>query len=300
MAGTAGFGAYLAAAIFSPWNFLFLAAGTTFVAGVASGAFLSGYPGTALLLLGAVEVGLVTIAAASPRFQRAVDARMAQSEEERARQALTLRFNKLFYGLDPQAQERFQKLKARCESLRDVHTGADERDGEGLEKIAEAQRQNVDRLLWVYLKLLHTQATLDGILKAAESGEIERLEAETQRRLRELSADDPEGLNAKKRRSLEDTLQSAAARRGNLKKARDNSEFVALELERIGSKLAALAEMAANRHDAAGMTREVDEAASSVESTEQAMSDLQSFTGFTEDDLRAPRILSAPPRRARA
>ena len=100
----------------------------------------------------------------------------------------------------------------------------------------------------------------------------------------------------KKRKSLEDTLATVAARRDNIKKARENHDFVTLELERIAAKLNGIAELAVNRQDPGLLSHDVDDVARSVQATEEAIGELQSFTGLTVDDVAAPEILSAPER----
>lgn len=289
MAGKAHFGTYVKAVFNNRWNLLFLAGGV-----VAS--LISGHADVCLALVAAAELAFVTATASNPRFQRSVDSRAGAVDAARSNEALLRRFSQLYYALTGEAQEQFNRMRKRCEALRpSLQLDAAPADAH-IDSFAQSQAAGVDKLLWVYLKLLHTKITLDRFLKTTDEGEILNLEKTTRQRLEALPKDSPDELTAKKRRSLEDTLATATARRENLKRAKDNCEFVQLELERIAAKLTALSEMAVNRQDPGQITNEVDDVARSVEGTEQAINELQSFTGLSKEDTQAPPILSLPQR----
>ena len=293
MPGKNNFGTYLKAAFRNRWNYLFLAG--SFVA-----AMLTGHPDVFLALLAAAELALLTLVSSNPRFQRNIDAQNNASTERESEQALGRRFTQLLYGLGVPAQKRFEALRTRCEALRDLTVARNADDANAnIDKISDSQLQGVNKLLWVYLKLLHTHTTLEQFFKSIDENEIVRLEEAARARLDQLPKESTDGINEKKRRSLEDTLATATARRENLKRARENHEYVELELERIAAKLTALSELAVNRQDPALITNEVDDVARSVEGTEQAIGELQQYTGLTQDDLQAPAILTARPQRVR-
>ena len=298
MAGKGHFGTYVKAVFSNRWNLLFLAGGV-----VAS--FITGHADVFLALVAAAEVGFLTAVASNPRFQRSVDSQAGAAEAERSNESLLRRFNQLYYALTGEAQEQFNCMRKRCESLRPAAQPDSAPADARIDSFAQSQAAGVDKLLWVYLKLLHTKVTLDRFLKTTDADEILNLEQSTRQRLEALPVgqasslsykDSTAELTAKKRRSLEDTLATATARRENLKRAKDNCEFVQLELERIAVKLTALSEMAVNRQDPGQITNEVDDVARSVEGTEQAINDLQSFTGLSKEDAQAPPILSLPQR----
>jgi phage terminase Nu1 subunit (DNA packaging protein) len=86
-------------------------------------------------------------------------------------------------------------------------------------------------------------------------------------------------------------LTSAQARLQNFTKAQENHEFIQLELERIESKIASIAEMAINRQDPDFITHEVDGVASTMEQTEHAMGELQFLDGLGEVDVAPPSFV---------
>lgn len=288
MPGQLHFGDYLAAAFKNRWNLLLLIGG-------AAAALIAPRSEIGLSLVLAAELGLVTLLAASPRFQRAINAERNAEVSQQTSQTMSRRFLELYHGLDDPARKQFEALRVRCEVLRPTT------EGNTVEQFSDEQLSGVDRLLWVYLKLLHTRLKLQRFFRTTDRNEIENLEQTTRLRLEALPKDATDDLAVKKKRSLEDTLATAVARRDNLKRAQENSEFVELELERIAAKLTAVSEMAINRQDPAQITHEVDDVARSVESTEQAIGELQMLTGLTMEDAEAPPILrKQQPQRARA
>lgn len=289
MAGQGHFGTYLKAVFWDRWNLLFLG-------GALAATLIVGRPDILLPLAGAAELVFLTAVASNPRFQRSVEARAGAAAAARSATALLQRFNQLYYALASEAQEQFNQMRQRCEALRPAAQPDAVSSDRQMDAFAQSQVGGVNRLLWVYLKLLHTLATLDRFLKTTDEDEIINLEQTTRLRLEALPKESTDEITVKKRRSLEDTLATATARRENLKRAKENHEFVQLELERIGAKLTALSEMAVNRQDPSQITNEVDDVARSVEGTEQAINELQSFTGLTKEDEQAPPILNTPQR----
>jgi len=288
MSGQLHFGDYLAAAFKNRWNLLLLIGG-------AAAAIIAPRTDVGLSILLAAELGFVTLMASNPRFQRAISAERNAEVSQKTSQTMSRRFLELYHGLDDPARKQFEALRVRCEVLRSST------EGNTVEQFSDEQLSGVDRLLWVYLKLLHTRLKLQRFFRTTDRNEIENLEQTTRLRLEALPKDATDDLAVKKKRSLEDTLATAVARKDNLKRAQENSEFVELELERIAAKLTAVSEMAINRQDPAQITHEVDDVARSVESTEQAIGELQMLTGLTMEDAEAPPILrKQQPQRARA
>lgn len=284
MPGQFGLWDYLKAAFHNRWNVMALLSGTVL-------SLFSGHLDIALPLVAAAELLYLGSAVTNPRYQRLIDSKLNAAERERTSADMLQRFNQLLYGLDQDSREMFQKLRARCNCLAPGSAGG---AGPGMDAVTEAHVEGINRLLWVYLKLLHTRRTLDRFLASIDDGELDRNEAEIRKRIAALPSQPAEEIAQKMRSSLEDTQATLAARKSNLKRAKDNFDYVEVELERISTKLTALSEMAMNRQDPAQITSSVDDVARSVESTEQAIGELQVFTGLTAEDSAAPPILSSP------
>jgi hypothetical protein len=94
-------------------------------------------------------------------------------------------------------------------------------------------------------------------------------------------------------RSLQDSVAMAELRLDNYERAKKNAQFVTIELDRMESKIQALAEMAVNRQDPDLISTQVDSAAESMRQTEKAVSELQHLTGLADELQDPPAILDA-------
>jgi hypothetical protein len=153
----------------------------------------------------------------------------------------------------------------------------------------EIRTPGLDRLLWLFLRLLVSKAALDRFLQSMNEKEITA-------RLTEQRASLAAAQTAKDERvirSLQDSVAMSELRLDNFGRARKNAEFVTLELDRIEGKIQALAEMAVNRQDPDFLSSQVDSAAESMRQTEKAVSELQHLTGLADQLEEPPRILEA-------
>ena len=282
-------GTYLKAAFLNRWNLL------VFGALIALGV-LSGHAVVALPIVFALETAYLGFIGTSPRFQRAINASqerksLSSSDKPSPKEIAAkqkARFDELYKGLEPRLRRQFDDLRTRCGAF----NAMSDQSGAAGSMVAKEQLAGVNKLLWVYLKLLHTKMTLDKFFETLNTEELDRQERDALRRLEDIPQDALDPLSDKKRKSIEDTLMTVRARRANIKRALDNREFVMLEIDRIGVKLTGISEMAINRHDPGAITQDVDGVARSVEATEQAIGELNLFTGFTAIDDVAPDILA--------
>jgi len=94
-------------------------------------------------------------------------------------------------------------------------------------------------------------------------------------------------------RALEDSVHVQEQRLENYNRARQNAEYVRVELDRIEAKIQAITEAAVNRQDPNFLTSQIDSVTESMHTTEKAISELQEITGFVEELQEPPAILSA-------
>ena len=272
--------AYVKHAVKNRWNVLLLGGGV-----VAS--MLSGYPDVALPLVMAAEVAYLSVVAWNPRYRAILDAEQTWQGAEVEKKKAQDRLVQLLGQLSRERSARFYDIKKRCETLRASFIGADVT----LTAVARDQLSSVDKLLWVYLKLLHTEQTLERFLGSVSDRELETELNQTKHHLEILAPPGKDAMEDKKRATLEDTLQTLQARRANVERAQQNYEFVQLELQRIEHKLTGIVELAVNRQDPASLTAEVGAVADSVRATEDTIGELNMFTGLTQADLEVPDIL---------
>jgi hypothetical protein len=162
------------------------------------------------------------------------------------------------------------------------------------------QAAGLDRLLWIYLRLLYTQFSLARFLQKTNSDQIAADIQKMELRLKQLptsttpqNAQEAESDSRIQRmqKTLEDSLQTSRDRLANLTKAKENYQLIQLEIERLENKIRSLSEVAVNRQEPNFISTEVDHVASSMMDTEKTMNDLQFATGLDNFDDQTPQLL---------
>jgi len=277
---------YLKEAFLFRWNLLFFLGGTAAAAMAPLSAAL-------LPLVAAGELvylaGLVSV----PRFRAAIDAKVhaagkggREPDRQPAQPAQSL--VTMLAGLPKDARTRFEGLHARCVEMRGIAAGVRGAAGDQ-RSTEEIATPGLDRLLWLFLRLLLSKTALDRFLRTMNEREITTRVDELRKSLAAAQAAGDERIV----KSLQDSIAMGELRLDNFGRAKKNAEFVAVELDRIEGKIQALAEMAVNRQDPDFLTSQVDSAAESMRQTEKAVSELQHLTGMADELEEPPAILGA-------
>ena len=285
---TAGMADYLREAFLFRWNVLFFAGG---VAAAAMTPFAEGL----LPLVAAAELtylaGLISIG----RFRAAIDAKVHATgrTEETGAPVAPPSLVTMLTGLPPDARARFERLHARCLEMRAIAAGVRGAAGDQVGSAEEIRTPGLDRLLWLFLRLLLSKTALDRFLQATNEREIAARLEETRKSLAAAQEAAQKDKDERVVRSLQDSVASAELRLDNYGRARKNAEFVTLELDRIEGKIQALAEIAVNRQDPDFISSQVDSAAESMRQTEKAVTELQHLTGLADELEEPPAILES-------
>lgn len=291
----AGLLRYLQEAFTFRWNLLLFG-------GAAAAAALSGHADIALPLVAAAEVvylaGLTTL----PRFQAAIDAK-ANAEERGltgarpaaspAQQASAReRVLEVLKSLSEDRRARFLRLRARCVEMSRIANAVrgETRDASGAS--AELRQPALDRLLWVFLRLLLSDQAIARFLQAADEAGIDKTLGELKQRRKKRADSVGEANQADDRiiRSIDDSISTTELRKENVEKARHNAEFVAAELDRLENKIHAVTEMAVGHTDPDDMSSRIDAISEGISQTEQTIRELQSITGVADAEA-TPSIL---------
>ncbi len=303
----AGLFRYLKEAFLFRWNLLVLG-------GATAAAVISGHADIALPLIAAAEVSYLAGLSTLPRFQSAIDAK-ANAEargltgpggaarlpgrpvDPAAQQAAARdRLLEVLRSLSEERRSRFLRLRARCVEMQRIANAVrgDTRDDSGASH--ELRTPALDRLLWVFLRLLLSDQAISAFLQAADEKTIDRTLADLKEREKRRTDQLDDTLEPDDRllRSIRDSMATAELRKQNLAKARDNAELVQAELDRIENKIAAVTEMAIGHSDPDTLSVQVDAIADGVSQTEATIRELQSITGMTSEAENAPAILDAP------
>jgi chemotaxis protein histidine kinase CheA len=262
----------------------------TFLGGAVF-ALLTPIPDVVLALVAAGEVAYLGLLGTHPKFQSYVEAQQAKAAREATSLTSQQALERITAALPKELLDRFLTLRGRCVELQQIASelkqpGADD-SHQPLEKF---QISGLDRLLWIHLRLLYTQFALYRFLKQTSEDQIRADIKRLETRLGQLPQQSTGDQDQRVRKALEDNLQTTKDRLANLLKARDNYEFVKLELDRLENKIQSLGELAVNRQEPNYITGQVDQVAASMMETERTMNDLQFATGFdTVED--APELL---------
>ena len=245
-----------------------------------------------LPLVGAGELAYLAGLVSIPRFRAAIDAKRhaaRQGQPTAAASAPALSLIEMLGGLPAEARSRFERLHARCLEMRGIAAGVRGAAGSQPGAAEEIRTPGLDRLLWLFLRLLLSKAALDRFLKTMNEQEIVGRLEEARKGLAAAQTAADERLV----RSLQDSIAMGELRLDNFGRARKNAEFVSVELNRIEEKIQALAEMAVNRQDPDFLSSQVDSAAESMRQTEKAVSELQHLTGLGDQLEDPPAILES-------
>jgi hypothetical protein len=276
---------YLKEAFLFRWNLLF------FLGGVAAAALTPLAP-VLLPLVAAGELTYLTGLVSVPRFRAAIDAKVHAARQAPATGAAgsppPVSLVTMLEGLPASARTRFEQLHARCLEMRRIAAGV--RGAAGDQAAGDSMSTpGLDRLLWLFLRLLVSKTALDRFLKTMNEQEMTAKVDELKKSLDTAQ----KGSDDRVTKSLQDSLAMANLRLDNFSRARKNAEFVSIELDRIEGKIQALAEMAVNRQDPDFLSGQADAAAESMRQTEKAVSELQHLTGLGEQLEEPPPILES-------
>ena len=270
---------YLRRAFLYRWNLL------AFIGGTA-GAILSPWPDAVLPLVAAAETIYLAALVSAPKFRSAVDAQLYQEERQPQAAESQRTLQEILAGLPPESRRRFDDLRQRCLDMRAIADGVRGGARRQPEPAADLSTQALDRLLWVFLRLLVSQRALAAFLSRTDPKEIHTRLEEARAKVAALSEDD------RVRRSLEDSVKAQELRLENYRTAEKNAEFVRVELDRIEAKIQALTEAAVNRQDTEFLSSQIDSVAASMQSTENAISELNQLTGIVDEMQEPPAILA--------
>ena len=277
---------YLLEAFLFRWNLLLFLGGT-------AAAALTPFPDLLLPLVGAAELtylaGLISI----PRFRAAIDARVHARRTGKSVEPLTQQpaasLVTLLAGLPAAERARFERLHGRCLEMRKIAAGVRGAAGDHPGGAEDIRTPGLDRLLWLFLRLLVSRTALERFLAAMDEKELNARLAELRTKLASAQA----GGDERVVRSLQDSIASGELRLDNFARAKKNAEFVRIELDRIEGKIQALAEMTVNRQDPDFLSSQVDSAAESMRQTEKTVSELQHLTGLGDQLQEPPPILES-------
>jgi len=282
-----GLRGYVKHAFLYPWNILFFLGGAALAA-------MSPHPDAFIPIIGGLELAYLTGLSSIPRFRTAIDAKMAA--KARAGRASSVASNssqqsleRILESLPAPALRRFLLLRQRCFEMRSIASGVRGQADTSPDSAESIRTPALDRLLYLFLRLLVSQNGLDRFLRSTSEKDLESKLADVRTRLEAAKASSDERVT----NSLQDSVADAELRLENYRKAAKDAEFVAIELDRIETKIQALIEVGVSRQDPDYLSHQVTAAAESMQHTEAAVNELQHLTGLADQIEEPPAILES-------
>lgn len=96
--------------------------------------------------------------------------------------------------------------------------------------LEDMQIEGLDKLLWVYLKLLYTQHSLERFVEQTDEGTIQADVRQLEQRIEQMPNDPAIPQRQRMRKALLDNLETSQTRLANFQKAKDNLALVAWKL----------------------------------------------------------------------
>ncbi|MEO7098168.1 MAG: hypothetical protein ABI162_02315 [Luteolibacter sp.] len=270
------------------WHLLGLGAGVAF-------AVLSGTPVLWLPFLAAAEAGYLGFLGLNPRFQKVLKAKGSATPPPLSASPAQ-RFQQLMEFLSATDVQRFQTLQYRCSELIKLRKSmASKESDSGVEGFRDG---SLDRMLWLFLKLLHQRSGLERFLGATQREEIERElhTAEAQlatTQARDKAAQLPEGRLTT---SVRERITTIRERLDNLTKATESLELVTAEIDKTEQQITHLCEVGMTMSDAAGLSVQIDSISESLQSSERIFSQ-ESYSHIFDDEPAPPLLSGSVPQR---
>lgn len=256
-------------------------------AGVAA-AVISGGPFLWLPFLAAAELGYLGFLGMNPRFQNVLKGMKRVPPPLPADSSR--RFAQLMSFLSPVDVQRFETLRDRCMDLLDLRRAMNAKEGNS--GVEDFRSESLDRMLWLYLKLLHQRSGLERFLGATRR---EQIEAELHSAEAQLASsqtrDGSSGMpESRLTTSIRDRVVTIRERLENHHKADDGLELVTAEIEKTEQQITHLCEVGMTMSDSAGLSVQIDSISESLQSSEKIFSEASFSQIF--DDEPAPPLLS--------
>jgi hypothetical protein len=168
---------YIKTAFLNRWNLLLLGGGL-------AAAAISGHFDVVASLVAAAEIAYLGFLGTHPTFRNYVDVSNSKSNRSATKDNVNQLSRKMLAELPKPLVDRFDQVRTRCENLRGL---ASSMQGPGVSSepgaLEEYQIEGLDKLLWMYLRMLYTRFSVAKFLKQTSPSGIQRDIEESQTRL---------------------------------------------------------------------------------------------------------------------
>lgn len=247
---------------------------------VATGGHLVGW-----LVLAALELAYLRWVGMEPRFRNYL---RAMKHVAVVPAAAVPQFQQMMAFLHPTDAHRFNELRRRCSELLKLR----QRMRHDAGAPDDFQVDSLDRMLWLFLRLLHQRAGLEKFMSITRREELEADLAEAHRQLaassaRDAVADQPDSRLTS---SIRERIATLGERIDSHKAATDGLELVAAEIDKTEQQLTQLCEVGMGAPDIAALSVQIDGISASLQLSEKIFSETP--FGSVYDAEPAPPLLT--------
>lgn len=235
-----------------------------------------------LLALGAEILYLYGVAS-SPRFRNLVDGEALLAEQGRWER----RVGDLKGRMDRQSLQRFESLAKKCREIQDMAAIT----GSSVAPLEDARLGGMEQLVYMYLRLLVSQATINANFPAGEQDNLHRRIEALQKEIARP------GLPETVKRSKEGTLEIEKRRLENLDRAAESRALVDSEMERIEKQVELIREDTAMGREPIGLTSRIDQVVTTLGETSEWMRKNADLIGDVGEDKPRDVPIFLEPRR---
>ncbi len=263
------------------WHWHLLALGTA--AGVA---LLSGHADVAIPLVAGAELAYMGFMANNVRFQKVITGQemLAQKAAESAEQALA----RITSFIRVEDQQRFIQLRDRCAALLRLRRRMDEQDGPGITDTLRGE--SLDRMLWLFLKLLHQKSGLEKFLASTALADIRRSGDESARQLEDsLVRDKAAGTESRLTVSIREKMKAISDRLKNHQQASENHELVCSEIDKTEQQITQLCEAGMTMRDTGELGAQIDALTDTLRMSDKTFADT-AFPDLSPESMPPPLI----------
>lgn len=251
---------------------------------------LSGNPGMMLPLVAALEIAYLGLLGLNPRFQKVLVATGKNDKKPMVTENPNAQFRRLLDFLGPEDLERFQHVRSRCASLIDLRNRMDGQSSNA--GVSELRNESVDRMLWLFLKLLHQKSGMERFLATTDRTGIEEELSEAKvEHQHAQERDQHSSVESRLTSSIRERIATIESRLENLQQAENNLELVTAEISKTEQQITHLCEVGMTSKDSAGLTAQIDSISSSMQSTESTFAN-SSLDSILDDNDTVPPLVS--------
>lgn len=266
------------------WHLLALGTATTF-------ACVSGNPSVLLPLVAAAEIAYLGTLGLNPRFQRALKLAKGELKPAAPKENPQEQFQRLLEFLNPQDLSRFHQVQRRCIGMMDLRRRIDNENS--TDSVVELREESLDRMLWLFLKLLHQKSGMERFLAATDARAIAQELHTAQEELTDSTERD--GANQVESRltsTIRERITTIESRLENINQAQQNLELVSAEISKTEQQITHLCEVGMTQKNSAELSSRIDSISSSMQTTESTFADT-SLDSLLDDGTVPPLISGA-------